>query len=278
MGNVILCLGNTAETPYVLENLGLSVYTVEELCYCIKENAFLMDRGIVCRELIDWLRDECGLEELADSLYVFLRLKASASAFLSTILEYTGYYPEKEIRRIEQFLKAAEGQDEYEKRKRIADYLAGSGKYQMALEKYWKLFKMVPEEYTEFRARILHNMAYVNSQLFQFEKAAAQFERAYELAGERESLLQYLAAKRMMLTEKEYVDWIAAHTQEYYDVSMELEQKIEKLAVLWKESEQAKKISEIFAEGLAHPQQYLHILQNTAEQMKEEYRGMVREK
>lgn len=278
MGKVILCLGDTAKTPYVLENLGLSVYTVEELCYCIKENAFLMDRGIICRELIDWLGEECKLEELADSLYGFLRQKSSVSAFLSTILEYTGYYQEPEISRVTQFLKAAEGQDEYEKRKRVADYLAGNGKYRMAAEKYWKLLKIIPEEDTLLRAKVLHNMAYVNCRLFQFEKASEQFLEAYRQSGRKESLLQYLAAKRMVLTEKEYVDFVAEHTNEYYDVSMELEQKIEKLTEQWKESAQAKEVSEIFADAALAQEQYRNILSDTAEHMKERYRSMVREK
>ena len=278
MGRVILCMGNTAKTPYVLQNLGISIYTVEELCYCIKEDAFLMDDGIVCKELIDWLRDECGLTELADSLYVFLRLKSSVSAFLATILEYTGYYPPAEIKRIEQFLKAAEGQDEYEKRKRIADYLAGTGKYQLAVEKYSELLLLLPLEYAEFRARVLHNIGYANCQMFLFEKAAKHFEEAYRLSGEKESLMQFLAAKRMLLTEKEYIDYIAKRAEEYYDISMELEQRVEEVSDLWKESRQARELDDIRADVSSQPENRQEILENVAEQMKERYRSMVREK
>lgn len=278
MGNVILCLGNTAKKPYVLENLGISVFTVEELCYCIKENAFLMDSSIVCRELIDWIGEECGLTELADSLYAFLRLKTSVSAFLSAILEYTGYYPEKEVGRITQFLKAAEGQNEYEKRKRVADYLAGNGKMRMAEERYWKLFKLLPEEYTEFRARLLHNIGYVNCRLFQFEKAAGLFFQAYRMSGEKASLVHYLAAKRMAMDEKEYVDFVTQHTAEYYEVSMELEQRIERLTEQWKESVQAKELSKLLEDEAVSPEAYRSRLYEEAEQMKEKYRRMVREK
>ena len=278
MGRVILCMGNTAKTPYVLKNLGISVYTIEELCYCIKEDAFLMNEEMVCRELIDWLRDECGLTELADSLYVFLRLKSSVSAFLTTILEYTGYYPPEEVKRVEQFLKASEGQDEYEKRKRVADYLAGTGKYQLAAEQYCELLVLLPEEYTEFRARILHNLGYVNCQMFSFEKAAEQFEAAYRLSGAKESLLQFLAAKRMQLPEKEYIDFIAKRAEEYYDVSMELEGKVEALAEQWKECRQAKELADIRLDESEQPEESLDVLEHVAEQLKERYRSMVREK
>lgn len=278
MGRVILCMGNTAKTPYILNNLGISIYTVEELCYCIKENAFLMDEEIICRELIDWLRDECCLTELADSLYGFLRLKTSVRAFLITILEYTGYYPTEDIRKIEQFLRAAEGQDEYEKKKQIADYLVRNRKYRLSMEHYSKLLLLLPPECTEFRAKVLHNMGYVNCHLFFFERAAKCFEEAYKLSGERASLLQFLAAKRMFLTEKEYVDFIARQAEEYYDISMELEQKIEELAVQWSRSVQAKELEDVRLDGQQQPEAYQSILENVAKQMKERYRSMVREK
>lgn len=278
MGRVILCLGTAAKSPYVLQNLGCSVYTVEELCYCIKENVFLMDDTVVCKELVKWLGEECDLPELADSLYPYLRLKSPAGAFLTAILEYVGYYPETEIRAVEQFLKASESQDIYEKNKRIADYLAGSGKYQLAVEKYSQLLEMLPEENTEFRARVLHNIGYADGRLFLFEKAAESFYEAYRLLGEKESLIQYLAAKRMLLNEDEYIDFVAGHTEDYYDVFIELEQKIEELTGQWPGSIQSQELEELLQEKEKHPERYQGILEKKAEQMKEKYRSMIKEK
>lgn len=275
---MILCMGNIAKTPYVLSNLGISVYTVEELCYCIREDAFLMNEELVCRELIDWLRTECNMTELADSLYGFLRTKASVSAFLTTILEYTGYYPKEEIKRIEQFLKASEGWDEFEKKKQIADYLAKSGKYQLAAEHYCELLTLIPEENAALRAAVYHNMGYVDCQMFLFEKAARRFEEAYRLNGEKESLLQMLGAKRLLLPEKEYIDLIAKQAESFYEVSMELEQRVEGLAEGWKDSRFAKELEDIHVKGAEHDREYQDILENVSEQIKEQYRSMVREK
>lgn len=277
MGRVILCMGSTAKTPYVLEDLGLAVYTVEELCYCIREKAFLMSEKLVCRELIDWLRTECAMTELADSLYGFLRTKASASAFLTTILEYTGYYPPEEIKKVELFLKTADGQDETEKKKQIADYLARSGKYQLALKHYLELLADIPQEDAMLRAKLLHNIGYVECQLFLFEKAAGHFAEAYGLSGEKESLLQQLAAKRLLLSEGEYVDLIAKQAESYYDISMELEMRIEELAQEWEKSRQAQHLREL-KQSERQPEEYQDILEDETEQLKERYRGMVREK
>lgn len=278
MGSVILCMGNTAKNPYVLKKPDISIYTVEELCYCIREHTFLMEEEIVCRELADWLRDECGLGELADSLYGFVRTKASASAFLTAVLEYTGYYPKEETERIEQFLKAGAGLDEKERQKNVADYLAGNGKYELAMLRYYELLGSVPEEDTTFRAKLFHNMGWVSSQLFLFDNAAAYFYQAYELSGEEESLLQYLAAKRLLLDEKAYVDFIVGQPESFYRMSMELEKRVEQIAARWKECGQAKELEDILQAGRMEPESYQSVLEDAAEQMKDKYRSMIREK
>ena len=42
-----LCVGEYCETAYNIEELEIRVYCMEELCYCLKENAFLLDMSIM---------------------------------------------------------------------------------------------------------------------------------------------------------------------------------------------------------------------------------------
>ena len=91
MGRVILCTGKTANIPYLMKKLGFSIYSVEELCYCIREHTFLMDEEVVCRELAEWLKEECGLAELGAALLGLLRKRAGTADFLTVILEYMAY-------------------------------------------------------------------------------------------------------------------------------------------------------------------------------------------
>ena len=42
MSTVILCNGNYAETPYFIAQEELRLYSVEELCYYLYKNAFLL--------------------------------------------------------------------------------------------------------------------------------------------------------------------------------------------------------------------------------------------
>ena len=124
-----LCVGNYASCAYCFEGLNLKVYCIEELCYCLKENAFLLDRDIMSDRLVDWLRQECGLPDLAADLYTMVHKKGSLSAFVCRILEYTGFYNKTVVRDVEQTLKKGAGLNIIEKRKMRIDYLVEQKKY-----------------------------------------------------------------------------------------------------------------------------------------------------
>ena len=64
-----LCVGEYCETAYNIEELEIRVYCMEELCYCLKENAFLLDMSIMNDKLVDWIGEECRVRELAKQLY-----------------------------------------------------------------------------------------------------------------------------------------------------------------------------------------------------------------
>ena len=54
MSRVNLCLGQYARTPYTFEKARTRVFCVEELCYFLKENAWLLDEAVLGKGLADW--------------------------------------------------------------------------------------------------------------------------------------------------------------------------------------------------------------------------------
>ena len=44
---VSVCVGNYAKTPYCVPGLEMNVYSMEELCHCMKENAFFLDTALM---------------------------------------------------------------------------------------------------------------------------------------------------------------------------------------------------------------------------------------
>ena len=86
--SIRLCIGDYAKNGYEPEHMGMKVYSLEELCFFIKENAYLLDDSFVEDGLGSWLAKECGLQELGEELQKAARKKVSIKSFVGIILEY----------------------------------------------------------------------------------------------------------------------------------------------------------------------------------------------
>ena len=69
MSGYILCQTKKAENPYFIENIGLNIYSIEELCYYFSTDLPLLDHTILNRQLVQWLRQELNLKTLAQKLF-----------------------------------------------------------------------------------------------------------------------------------------------------------------------------------------------------------------
>lgn len=215
---------------------------MEELCYCMKENAFMLDMSLMDDGLIEWIEQECGLKELAGALYPLIHKQGSLSGFAVMILEYVGFYDSETIREVEQVLKQGAGLSSIEKRKSQIDYLVRKKKYAAALYGYDLLLKRWEEQETEGAvlpavsclAAILHNKGVAFAGMMQYDMAADFFMLAYERDKREEYYIDYLAAKRMRLSENEYVA-LAAGAPEMYQHTLELEKKVERFSEEWEQ-------------------------------------------
>ena len=215
-----LCVGEYCENAYNVEGLDIRVYSMEELCYCLKENAFLLDLSIMNDKLVDWIGEECKVWELAKQLYPMVHKQGSLSVFVVTILQYVGMY------------------DPEEKRK----YAAAIRGYDMLLET-WNHLEQEGKELPagKVRAAILHNKGVALTGLMFYDKAAYYFNEAWKTDPDREHLDAYLAAKRMELTEDAYVAF-AAQNPENYTESLELEKRIEQFEREWEQQPEYRQL------------------------------------
>ena len=226
MGNVLLCTGRYAENPYHIESICTNVYCVEELCYLFASNPFMIDAGIMDKELAGWLDEECGLTELSHQLLTLFQRGCQPGIFVNTILDYVNYLSKEEREKIDAVLKDNAGLSQYEKQKKQGDFLMKNGRYQLALQEYDRLLALLPETESELRPLLYHNMGVAYGHLFQFESAAKYLKKAYELSGREESGIQYLSAVRNQLSEGEYISFIADNGQ-YYELSLKVEKLYE---------------------------------------------------
>lgn len=229
MSRIILGTGSYAKIPYFFDKTYVNLYSLEELCFCFVENAEFVDSNIANDKLADWLGVQCGLTELAHTLHAMAGKKASADAYVGTILEYAGLYPKEVIEHTKTVIRDNEGLNPYEKQKAKADYMLHNKRYTLALERYSELLSRLPDEEKRLRGNLLHNMGVIYARLFMFVLAQEKFMEAYRINGNEESLKQFLISRRMQDNDSEYVDYIAEHP-EFHETSMQVEHMVEQAA------------------------------------------------
>lgn len=238
MERVYLCLGKNAEVPYYFERARTHVWNVEELCYFLRENAWLLDPELPGKDLAEWVGQQCGLPDLAKALVETGKEENPVTGFVNALFLYTGYCSSEEIVQVEKILKLNESTGALERAAARGDYFLESGKFVLALQEYEELLKKLTGMEPAFRAKVYHNRGVAQARLFWFQKAADSFERAWKLTKNEASAQQYLAAKRMGMGEQEYVDFLALHP-DFYHASLKLEEQMRECGLRWRESEDA---------------------------------------
>lgn len=247
----IIGTGRYAKTPYYFEKLGVHVRSMEELCYCLKENAFLLSADIMDNEILRFIEEECGLEDLARELYPIVHKNGSLATFVTIIMEYVGLYQPRVIQLLERTLRAGDGLSDYEKQKRRIDYLASKKRFFPALKAYEELYEWALEaseeellNKNEFLTNVKHNQGVILANLFRYEEAAACFKEAYELLEKEDELFAFLAAKRMTLSDADYLEFVSG-LMINYQVSVQLERRVEELRLRWQETPESVRLDEM---------------------------------
>ena len=76
MGNLILCHDRHAAHPYEITRIHCRIFTIEELCYYLCNNLYLIDYTIMNGQLCDWLD-----EELEEGACIRVKRRSSSARF-----------------------------------------------------------------------------------------------------------------------------------------------------------------------------------------------------
>ncbi len=279
MSLVVLCIGKRAEIPYCVPVTGMNIYSVEELCYFFRENAFLLDDGIVNRQLVEWIECQCDLPELAEFLYPLCKNAGNVEVFVRTIVEYTGYFSGmEEEEQVINAVRDCSGRSVGERKKTRADYYLNNGKYELAIKEYELLLK--EREgciVTSFEGGIYHGMGVAFAKMFLFEQADYYFEKAYAALGEENIAFQMLAAKRLYLSEQAYICYVADHP-ELFSISQDLEERLNESEKMWQVSEKKKQLDDLKeCKQLGEAQLYYEEIERMTNRLKENFRKCLQE-
>lgn len=235
MSKVYLCKGTYAETPFYIEKQQLNLFSIEEVCYYIKENTCLLDKSIMTPGFIRFIGDECNLEDVEKELKTILHRKKSLADFCECILKEEGKTTKDEIEVLVESISKSESLDVFEKRKSNADYFVRKKKYFRAMLEYRRLLEKANPKETIFQSEILHNIGVIYANLFHFADAQDYFLKAYEMGEREESLVCYLASCKIDMEEARYTE-LLEQKMVYKECSLELENLMNEILAEWLES------------------------------------------
>lgn len=199
MGELLLCNEAIAAMPYYIEGMSINVYSIEELNYYIINNTYLLDDDFMSLELCTWIENHAHLPKLAMHLRTIISTNGRLSAFVTELLEYSGYCTKEELKNTHDALKELEEKSEFECLKIRADRLMEKKKYTVAIFEYKKLLSCEDAKHTEriLYGNIYHNLATAYVQLFLFDIAADLYLEAFRQNGDRKSLWSCLYAYKL---------------------------------------------------------------------------------
>lgn len=273
MTDLILCHSALAENPYYFAALGVNIYSIEELCFLLKENACILDDDVLDKELCAFLIEEAEMPVLGKKLMYMLEEGVTAGEFIMTILEDSVLLSEEELSEVRQTLVDSAGLDRNRKHKRRGDNMLRNKKYALALDEYRYILDSMEREYDrETYAGVLHNMGTAYAGMFLLKEASECFFEAYELSGERESAVSFLLAAKACYEPEKYERLLMRYGFND-EIVGEAEKRYEELKTPDSSSPQGRtidKITKLRESGKIS--EYYRFLDETLHNWKQEYR------
>lgn len=192
MSKVWICQRKTAGIPLYLTQQQINLYSFEELCYYLYQNAEVIEETLFDEKLILWLEKELELTGLCEKLRKGLNQGKDGFWCMLMILWESGYYTKEELKKVETIITQIVQAKPEERKKLQADRMLQEGRYKGALREYLQLIPMSEDKM--FESKIWHNMGTAYARQFLFVRAAECYKKAYELGDEEESRQQYLLA------------------------------------------------------------------------------------
>lgn len=206
MGELLFCNEPIAALPYYIEGISWNVYSLEELCYYIENNTYLLERDFMTEELCSWIAFEIHNQKLAERLRDIMRMDGRLSEYVLAILAECGYCPKESVREILRVLREMEEKSDFECNKVRADRLMEKEKYLSSIYEYKRLLEAndAGAQPPSLIGNIWHNLGTAYARLFLFREAIHCYETAFELNQNPESLHEALAAYRCLKDESGY--------------------------------------------------------------------------
>jgi len=237
MSRVILCSGKRAEKPFVMKASGRKVYTVEELCYCLRDELETLDGEVLSQDLADYLGWQLGLSDRAATLTKLIEEDADLKSRLVVVLCSSDLYTANEIKDICDEFENNMNMAPLVRAKKIADRHLTEGKYRTAFAEYRDILSSdhLNELSDSEHSAVLHNCGVIRMRLGYPEEAASLFLRAFAHSDEQATVRCYLLSLKLLNDEDRYIKE-AMRLFDNGDMLKELEEEINSTTERFEES------------------------------------------
>lgn len=228
MGSLVLCHERHATHPYEITRIHCKIFTIEELCYYLCNNLYLIDYTIMNEQLCVWLDEELGMGTLAGQLRDVIRLHGSIEKFVLTILMDSRIYRDTEMIRIQNVLERLRNQKDIERQKYKGDNLLESGEIEEAILVYQAILNQEKDESVDakFYGRIYAGLGAAYGRLFLYQESARMYDRAYQICEDPNLLKPYLYASYKYMSLEEYHILLTKH-ENYVEINARMRQEME---------------------------------------------------
>jgi len=241
MGSLILCRTKEASKPFHIKEMGVRVYSLEELCYVIYNNIYVINEEFFSDEFLKFIEEETLEKDLSDKLKDTKKRGGSLAEMVAIVLLYVDYYTAEEVEAIKETINTLNAENVRKRLKTIGDNLLYNAHYYNALHHYERIVKLpVDKELPAlFYAKVYHNMGVAYARMFMFLQAELYFNKAYDIS-QHEISKKCAIAVKCLYEENEIIGLDDALKSEY-----DVWQKIETFKGKAKYSDEYKKLKQL---------------------------------
>lgn len=226
MSYVLLCEGRVAEQPYLITDLRKKIYTIEELCFYIYQNASLCGEELVKPQLINWIGTQCGYSDLQESIRTILNRDPKPEKIASQIFAYANYLTKQERDAVCERIRKYSLLSVVERKKMRADTNVVSGNYRDAIRDYEDILDKEEYRTEKEKHHIIYNIGCCYGSLFYYNLAYEWFLKAAEMKIDTESdLTSALFCKYMELSEVDFSEFVNQQKQ-FQDIKTVFDAKL----------------------------------------------------
>ncbi|MCI8402610.1 MAG: hypothetical protein HFI38_11090 [Lachnospiraceae bacterium] len=267
MGGLIYCREPEVTEPYYVRELGIFLYSAEELCYYIVNYVLLIPSDFIGENLYRFIGRQLRRPELEEKLRGWMSQQADMYQGLLVILQDIHYYGDEELVQFRQKLEEFKRASGPEMMKKRGDFYLDVNQCGNALRTYDLLLGEKGLD-AGFQARIWHNRGVACVRLMQMREAMDCFFRAWQVLKEesivREMFILYCMEPGLTMPGEAIAD-VSGETQ--YRWKEELDAFRKNAAYMGK----AKEIAEAFHKDVIRRREALRELLCG---WKQEYREM----